>query len=98
MQIQQLDIVEDRALSAPSRDGGRAIGLYWHVNGGHRIKVRCLPGLSRIAIKSMLSVGDPRPPLFHATHVLMGGERTPPTVIGHVTQEGYEGTHAGNTW
>lgn len=37
VQVQQLDIVEDRVLSALSRDGGRAIGLYWHVNGGHRI-------------------------------------------------------------
>ncbi|MFI6787038.1 hypothetical protein ACIBG4_06885 [Nonomuraea sp. NPDC050383] len=37
IQVQWLDITNDRELSDLSRDGGRAVGIGWHGDGGHRI-------------------------------------------------------------
>ncbi|MFF4413858.1 hypothetical protein ACFYY8_15100 [Streptosporangium sp. NPDC001559] len=35
VQIQGMDVTTDRALAELSRDGGRAISIGWHANGGH---------------------------------------------------------------
>jgi hypothetical protein len=37
LQVQGLDITEEWALSALSRNGGRALGVRWHSGGGYRI-------------------------------------------------------------
>ncbi|MEU7988263.1 hypothetical protein AB0B56_25640 [Streptosporangium canum] len=37
VQVQEMDVTSEPALSALSRSGGRALSMGWHVNGAHRI-------------------------------------------------------------